>query len=196
MIAVKNFAKELEIDKVYLPKTDKKITEGLTLDEVRSLLQSAFKLKGKLENGVKLKHFWQAAIHSAFSTSLRAGDLLRVAADDTGDNGSLDLIQNKTRKPVRVRFSADAFKWIKEHGQPEAMPWPHTFRWFERCFEKLRDQAGVKRGTWKCLRRSIGSYADESGNGHKLLGNTRTVFESHFLAPEIAAKEPPKQVAI
>ena len=108
----------------------------------------------------------------------------------------MDVIQNKTGKPVRVRFSGDALKWIKKHGQPEAMPWPHTFTWFERCFDKLRDEAGVRRGTWKWLRRSAGSYADENGNGHKLLGNTRTVFESHYLAPEIAAKEPPKQVAI
>ena len=146
-IAVKNFAKELEIGKVYLPKPGQKITEGFTLDEIRLLLGAAAKSKGKLSNGVKHKHFWRAAIHSAFSTGLRAGDLLRVAADDIKENGSLDLIQHKTGKPVRVRFSGDALKWIKKHGQPEAMPWPHTFTWFERCFDKLRDEAGVKRGT-------------------------------------------------
>ena len=108
-IAVKNFAKELEIGKVYLPKSGQRITEGFTLDEIRMLLEASSKLKGKLSNGVKLKHFWQAAINAAYSTGLRAGDLFRVASADIKDNGHLDLIQHKTGKPVRVRFSGPHF---------------------------------------------------------------------------------------
>lgn len=194
--AVCSLAKDLKLGKVTIPKGEPVVTECFKRKEIKRLVKSAKKLTGKLSTGVDQSTFWQAAIHSAYSTGLRRGDLLRVKASDIKKNGRLNVMQHKTNQLVRVRFSEDALKYIEQHGQKMAVPWPHSDEHFGNCFAKLRDLAGIKRGTWKWLRRSAGSYADKNGNGHELLGNTRQVFEKHYRDMEVTSKEPPLQVAI
>lgn len=194
--AVLSLAKELINGKISTPKVIPQPPKAFDIEEMRQMINHAATLKGKLANGVKIKHFWRAAMHSAFSTGLRFGDLLSVEAGDIPENGELVIMQSKTGKPVTVRFSEAAMKFIKKHGHKMAFPWPGSQQAFITAFAILRTDAGVNHGTWKCFRRSAGSYANENGKGHLLLGNTQTVFEQHYRDPTISREEVPEQIAI
>ena len=194
--AVKSLSKDLINGKVVIPKDPPKPPEAFTIEEIRKMITFCKSLRGKLANGVKLKHFWRAAIGSAYCTGLRAGDLFEVKAADIPADGYLDVLQNKTTKIVTVFFPKNVRKWIARHGQEMVVPWPHSFNWFEDCFRKLLIACGIDHGTWKWLRRSAGTYANAGGNGHELLGNTAKVFETNYKDPRISKKKPPQQVAI
>ncbi len=194
--AVISLEKDLRKGKVVVPKGRHKIPEAFTIEQIRLLVKAAKMQEGKLPNGVRRKIFWLAAIHSAYSTGLRAGDLLRVLTSSIPKNRILDVLQNKTQKIVRVRFSKKAMKAIRKHGMDHVVPWPHSFTYFERKFIELRNQAGVDRGTWKWLRRSAGTYANRDGKGNELLGNNDKVFVENYCDPRLSEKMPPKQVKI
>jgi hypothetical protein len=59
-------------------------------------------------------------------------------------------------------------------------------------FNKLRECAGVTRGSLKWIRRSAGSYAerDRPGDGPRLLGNTPAAFRQSYEAPAITQSNP------
>ena len=197
IVAAMNFSEELKIGKVYLPKVPEKDNECLTIKEIKKLLRAAARITGKMKNGVPWSLFWETAIHVAYSTGLRRGDMLKVKSSKIDKKRYMIIKQSKTEKPVRVRFSKKAVKLIKKHGHKLATPWPYTAEHFGKCFKKLCKLAGVNpNALWKWLRRSAGSYADADGRGHEVLGNGRNVFEKHYRSQKVASKKLPKQVAI
>lgn len=60
---------------------------AFTHEEIQQLLAVAESLAGWFPNGAKRSEFWRAAIHSAYSTGLRRGDLLRVQRSAIGRDG-------------------------------------------------------------------------------------------------------------
>ena len=98
--------------------------------------------------------------------------------------------RQKTGRPVIVAVPADLLRRLPESGPC----WPRRFsrEYFRRTFRKIVARAGL-RGTFKKLRKSSGTSVESlhPGCGHIHLGNTRRVFELHYLDLEKGVKPTP-----
>ena len=123
----------------------------------------------------------------------RSTGLRRIESRRIDKSGKITFRQHKTGNVVTVRFSVKALKWIQRHQQHLVIPNPHTQKWFCEHFARLVARAGIREGTFKWLRRTAGSYADQArhGNGPKLLGHaSRRVFDQSYNVREITEREP------
>jgi hypothetical protein len=114
-----------------------------------------------------------------------------VAAD-----GTLAFVQHKTGFPHRVRLSEDsrAFCSLLSSTRGMLLPWPYQPDYFSKTFAKLREAAGVQRGSFKWIRRSAGSYAEREcpGAGARLLGHRdESVFRRFYNDESISGTPPP-----
>jgi integrase len=176
-------------------KFDREPIEAYSHTEIRKLLEVAAALPGYFPNGVRRSDFWQTAILSAYSTGLRRGDLLRVRISQIDQRGTAVVIQNKTGYRVCVRFCREAMELIcKMHVDDErALPWPYHENALSRQFRALKKAAGIKRGQFRWIRRSAGSYAERyhPGAGSKLLGHRNSqVFNRHYNDELISVAKP------
>lgn len=155
-----------------------------SLEELRLLIRTAEKMEGVLPNGVAYRDFWPLAIRSGYGTGLRYGDLFSVPAATIDADGVCHVVQSKTGRGVTVRFPKEATRAIRRHGLDSAVPWPYSGNQFRTEFKALVIASGVRRGSWKWLRRSAGTYmeAAKPGFGHKLLGNAADIFRQHYWA--------------
>jgi len=155
-----------------------------SLEELRLLIKTAERMDGTLPNGMAYRDFWPLAIRSGYGTGLRYGDLFGVPTGAIQADGVCHVTQSKTGRGVTVRFPADAMRSIRRHGLAQAVPWPFSGNQFRTEFKALIIASGVRRGSWKWLRRSAGTYmeAAKPGFGHKLLGNAADIFRQHYWA--------------
>jgi integrase len=176
-------------------RTPREPVEAFTLDELRSLLDAASKLTGYFPNGVKRADFWTVAIHSAYATGLRRGDLLMVKWADIGADGLLSVCQSKTGYPVTVRLDSGArearARITIDDGR--LLPWPFHPNALSRQFLAIAKLAGVRPGQFRWLRRSAGSYAESEhrGDGRRLLGQrSERVFRDFYEVASITSPQP------
>ena len=162
---------------------DKQV-DCFSLEELRLLVKTAEKMDGSLPNGLAYREFWPLAIRSGYATGLRYGDLFDVPSRSIQGDGVCHVVQSKTGRGVTVKFPAEALRLIKRHGLDKAIPWPYSGNQFRIEFKALLIASGVRRGSWKWLRRSAGTYmeAAKPGFGHKLLGNAADIFRQHYWA--------------
>jgi integrase len=159
-------------------------------NQLRSLLAIAAIQPGRFEKFDILRaDYWSAFILTAYDTALRLGDLLALECRKIRGPGSLTVIQHKTRKPLDVVISERAWgevKKIRSSKRPYLFGGVICRRHFFPSFARLVRAAGLEGGT-KMLRRSAGSLfeRDNPGEGQKLLGNGRDVFERHYLNQQI-----------
>lgn len=169
------------------------IVRAFTHEEIRRLLVAASKLVRTYSNGTFERDFWQAAVHAAYSTGLRRGDLInRLRWADVAEDGTAWVIQHKTNYPVPVRLSSEALEFARRLGGPYVLPFPHHMSRFAVEFGRIAKAAGVG-GQFKWLRRSAGSYADreQPGNGARLLGQrSDKVFKAHYDDHTITGSRP------
>lgn len=185
----------LRLRKIKKPRL---IIEAYSHDEIKKLLAAASKLITEHQDGNRAKDFWQAAIHVAYSCGARRGDVLTLDWKHVAPSGRLTFLQNKTQYTHTVKLSEDAIKYARKlTSKGKVLPWPYEKNWFGECFARLRESAGVKRGSFKWLRRSAGSYAESitPGAGARLLGHRDgRMFSKHYADSEIigeSAAEPP-----
>jgi integrase len=154
-----------------------------TQDEIRQLLRVATTMPGKRIDGVAWPVWWPALIHTAYSTGQRLGDLLAMKPADIMHDGTWTVTQNKTGKAVTLQLSADALTYGRRIATESAwLPWPYSIETLRKRFKGLVRLAGIRPGTIKWIRRTAGSYYEAShpGAGHRLLGNTRQVFDEAY----------------
>jgi site-specific recombinase XerD len=176
-------------------KKPRRIVEAYTLSELRQLLVTAARLRGRHRNGNRRSDFWQAMIHAAYSSGLRRSDLLLVFRKDIAEDGTLAVVQHKTGIPLRVRFSQQALQFIARLYCPNglALPWPYRKDALAPRFKAIRNRAGINRGTLKWIRRAAGSLAEKQhpGDGPRLLGNSPHVFWMHYADRAVTDVQPP-----
>lgn len=152
----------------------RKIVEAYTQAEINKLLVAASHLKGWHKDGVPAKDYWAAIILLAYYTGLRRGDLWLLRRSQLRGN-MIRIVQSKTGHPVPCSIPLPAMEAIEKLQDTGdfVMPWPYVRDQFGRRFKKLRIAAGVKRGTFKWIRRAAGSYAEreQPGAGARLLGH-------------------------
>lgn len=184
----------LRLKKIRIPEQR---IEAFTHAEINKLVEAARDLKGFFAvNGVRRSDFWAAAIHAAYSTGLRRGDLLRLKRAEVRDDGVAVVVQNKTGHRVCVRFSPESLEAIAKircDDDQRILPWPCDIGHFAPAFKQIVVSSGVKRGTFRWLRRSAGSYAEAvlPGSGSRALGHrTLAVFNGHYNDESISVAQP------
>lgn len=186
ILSVLRFANWNPNGQIRLVKVRQKEVDCFLLGEIRAMVTAGEKMLGVLPNGVPESLLWPLAIDSGYETALRYGDMMRVESRSIADDGTARVTQNKTGKIIDVRFSPEAVALIRWHGHDLAIPYPFGCNQFRLDFRAIMMAASVRRGCWKMLRASAGSYREmkEPGTGQRLLGNTRAVFERHYNAVE------------
>jgi site-specific recombinase XerD len=182
----------LRIKRVKVPQ---QVVRAYTHAEIRALLHAASRLHGRHRNGNRRAEFWQALIHSAYSTALRRSDLLLVFRHQIQSDGSAVIVQSKTGFSHRVKFSPQALYHASRLADNNGLllPWPYRRDSLSPRFQIIKRMAGIKHGSLKWLRRSAASYAEreESGAGAKLLGHRGSkVFRASYDDPTISGQRP------
>ncbi len=159
--------------------------ECFTAEEIVAQIKAAGRMKGELPNGMTNADFWTLAIHAGYGIGVRQADLLAVRKAEIADDGTHTIRPSKTsrfNKEITVRFPPSAMVLIRRHSLEYAVPWPHSQEHFRQEFKALLIAAGVRRGSWKWLRRSAGTFAElhRAGDGHRLLGNSAKIFAKHY----------------
>jgi integrase len=175
-------------------KKPRLIIEAYTHTELRQLLDTAAKLRTLHVDDNKAADFWQAAIHAGYSCGARLGDVLTLEWRHVTPDGVLTFLQSKTQYANTVRLSAEAMKFARRLGESKyVLPWPYQVNWFCLSFQRLKKAAGIKRGSFKWIRRSAGSYAEaeQPGSGGRLLGHRdERMFRRHYEDSSITAAKP------
>jgi integrase len=177
------------------------VVEAFNHAEIAAILAAADKLRGYLPNGIKRSSFMRAAILVAYCSGLRRGDILRMKRSQVRDDGSVTVLQRKTGYPVRVKLSADALEAVRklepDDDDDRLLPWAFTPNRLQTTFNVLVKAAGVRKGSFRWLRRSAGSYAEsvQPGGGARLLGHRdermfRRHYEDHDIT-QVNVIEPP-----
>jgi hypothetical protein len=168
-----------------------------THDQVQQLVAAARMLQGEFRHlPLARAWYWETLIRAAWDSGLRRRDLHRFRRCDLSD----DFIwrQQKTKRPVRVRLRASTLARIDAWGRGRlAVLWPlfGTGTAWDAAWRQLVGLAKIPYGPFKTIRKSAGTAAEaqQPGAGHLLLGNTRGVFERHYLdASQVKPPQPPE----
>lgn len=125
--------------------------------------------------------YWQTIIPAAWYTGLSQCDLWRVDRTHLDAKGVLRIRRSKTGRLVVCRPPSLVLDVLRDAKSP---PWrlQTSAEYFRREFASIVRAAGLV-GTFKTLRKSAGTDAERlhPGRGHELLGNSRRIFEWHYL---------------
>lgn len=146
----------------------------------------------KFIRGAERQEYVRSLITVAYYTGLSQGDLHRLERKSFDRAGVLRTKRNKTGKRVVAVVSPAVLAMLD--ARPQAGPlWPQTTsrEAFRRLFARLVKRAGL-RGSFKTLRKSSGTLVEKlhPGRGHEHLGNTRQIFERHYLDRDKDDREP------
>lgn len=142
-----------------------------TLAEVEQLQEAALGLGRWHPCGLPRAAWWVLAIRVAWATGLRWGDQVRLPLEEVTADGQVAHLQSKTRRVVVRTIDPDTLRLLRDSLQvaPRRLvtPWPATHQAFSRQFHRVVQQAGVRPGTWKWLRRAgvTGAEAERPGAG-------------------------------
>jgi len=159
-----------------------------TVDQVRQLLHVCSQIRGYFPNDIKRSLYWSSYVMAAWDSGLRGVDLRRLHRLAITADGACVLIQHKTGRRLRIKFRPATVQAIDATFPPDrdfCFPlWGRLETW-RRAAKKLVTLAGVG-GHIGQLRHSSGTAVEIQypGHGHEHLGNTRQVFEKHYLDHE------------
>ena len=177
-----------------------------TDEECRSLINEAltgsfFNGKTELRNGPPKGLFFACLFAVSWDTSLRLGDQLDLKWSDlTIDNDGVAravICQNKTGNLVPVSLTAETVTLLKklrdayDERQENLFDYPQTRETLFRYVRKIADDAGVRPGTLRFLRRGSATYAElkQPGAGKVALGHRNSwTSETYYLDQNILAQ--------
>ena len=180
------------------PRVPAPIPEAYTLDDMRMILDVAERLEGTTE-GVASAGYWSSLIRTCYETGGRIGAILKTCPQDFDQiTGTLILrgANDKTGKTHFHRLSAKTTHVIAKtepDRRSRVWPWNKSQCWLCKQLERLiLKPAGVaygrsRGGIFHKFRRTAGTLCEANGgDGSRLLGNTRAVFERHYLDGRVA----------
>jgi integrase len=171
------------------PQQPQTIPDCWSTAEVRTLLEAAERLPGELRNGVARSTYWQAAVRVGYESGLRRSDVWRVRQASLSSSGILVSVAHKTGQRTIHQLQPETVQLLRQIGTALPLSWPYDQRYFGVCFDRLVRDSGVRRGTFKWLRRSSGSYveAGEPGAGPRHLGHSSPAVFARFYDARLAA---------
>lgn len=168
--------------------------EGWSVEEFERILTQAQRTKGEIE-GVPAGKWYLSLLLCLYDTGARVGAMLQVRPDEVYLAEGELLLRAEVQKTRRSRWCAlsnqtiEACAPIWSPGRRRMWPWPWTRCWLSRQFCRILDRADVRYGAGKGgvfhkIRRTSGTLVEANGgDGSRHLGNTRQVFEQHYLDP-------------
>jgi hypothetical protein len=151
--------------------------EAWDAGEVERIMAACAALKRWHPCGLRRSEWWTLAISVAWDTALRWSDQMLLPVAAIREDRSAWVLQHKTQTPQLVRFRESTVELLRtslEHASRSLVtPWPASHQTFARQFASIVAAAGVRRGSWKWLRRSSGTDAErqERGAGARQLGH-------------------------
>lgn len=168
-----------------------------TIEEVDRLVASCATLQRWHPCGLRRSAWWSLAIRIAWDTGLRWEDQVkRLRVDQITQAGYIAMPQSKTGRVVVCHLSDGTMTHLRasvaEHPRMLATPWTASHETFAEQFRRLVLISGVRRGTWKWLRRGSATDCElqRPGSGAPHLGHTpgSRIAERHYLDPAILAQ--------
>lgn len=182
--------------------------EAWTIDEMRAILSSTEALSGTVahsdrwgnvrdDTGILASDWWRSIILVAYESGARISQLMAVECRDFDLDKRWLKLRAETAKERRARIvwlSEDTVFACREHWTPNRKlmwPWPLTPERRDQILRWILRTAGVRfgrgaGGSWHKFRRTSGTWIEAlGGDGARHIGNTRKVFQQHYLDPRI-----------
>lgn len=176
-----------------------KLPEAWTVDEIGRIISESRREPGEIA-AIPARRFWPSLLLTKYYCGERIGALLHVPLANLSMDHRGMVVPGEVRKNRRERWCSlpdDAIAACAAILNPTrefVWPWPWSREWLEQKFKTILKRAGVrygrgKGGLFNKIRRSSGSIVDAAGgDGSRLIGNGRGVFERYYRDPRIADK--------
>lgn len=138
-----------------------------------------------------LQNYFRLAIALAYHTGLSQIDLHRLTRKHISTDGVVRIRRSKTDVAVTTFIPPDLMAKLPDVDEnTPIVPEKFTGQMFRVHFGKVVRAAGLV-GTFKTLRSSSGTAAELlTGKGHEHLGNSRVIFQKHYLDNSKLPHEP------
>jgi integrase len=162
--------------------------ESWTAEEVQRLIVACNYMRD-----TNRRLWWQTIIAAGYYTGLSPKDLWRLTPGELDATGIVRTSRSKTGTSIAMRLPEP---WLSRTRQVSGkrLIWgrPMAKEVFRATFARVVKKAGLA-GTFKRLRKSCGTSVEmrHPGQGHIALGNTRKVFEQHYLSRRPFDQNPP-----
>lgn len=181
---------------------DLPVPEAWTAGQFGLILEIASSEPGTIA-GLPASAWWRSLLLTLYYTGERIGALLRVAPTDFKFSrpGMLPFaaagVLVRRRKTHQGKFHClpadvmDVCMLIYDSDRKVMWPVPWSRESRDERLRRILRQAGVafgrpRGGLWHKIRRTTGSLVEAAGgDGSKMLGNTRAIFEAHYRDPRI-----------
>lgn len=144
--------------------------------DLQRLLRHIERLPLTTLDGVPRKLFWRAFVLVALDIGLRLGDLIRIGIKNVGPDGTVSLVQNKTRNYHAPQLSDRALNALAAAGllSREVFFASYSPSQIGGRFAKIVKDAGLK-GSAKWCRRTGATIVehDNAGQAWRYLGHTK-----------------------
>ena len=160
-------------------KTDQLDPEAWTADEVMLLVNAVPEVVKPV-----MVDYWQQVIVVAYYTGASQIDIHELSRKNFFANGRVRYVRSKTGKLVTTAVPPEFVRMLP--SRDPCWPLKTSREFFRVTFGKIVARARLK-GTFKKLRKSSGTSVDilHPGMGHKHLGNSRKIFETHYFASKM-----------
>lgn len=170
-----------------------------TYEEVQKLLGASEGLKGhypkfpaQSQRIIRRSTFWGLLIRLAWDTGLRTGDIMALRLQQIDDEGTVEVVQGKTRRHHLTRIHPETHEAIRASFPPTIdtiIPWYMSREYHNREFRAIVQAARIGPGTFKKLRKSSGSEVEMlfPGCGGAHLGHAmhNDISRMHYLDPRL-----------
>lgn len=163
--------------------------------EVVAILRACQGLKRMHRCGLPRSVWWELAVRVAWDSGLRWGDQVRLRVDQIPPSGLFAVVQHKTKRVQVCRFDEPTLELfhrsLKACPRDLVCPWMSSRESFNDQARTLVRKAGVRRGTWKWLRRASGTDVEvqQFGAAPRQLGHApgSRIAYTNYVDPVIVA---------
>lgn len=175
------------------------VPEAWTLVEFQQILASAQCSRGLIA-GLPARLWMTSLMLVLYDCGGRIGQVRKTRPQDISLEGRWINLRAATNKTHRgglrelAEQTVDSLRPIWSCERELVWPWPFSREALDKRLRKILKAAGVaygrdRGGLWHKFRRTSGTLIEAAnGDGSRHLGNTRSVFEKHYLDPRIAGR--------
>jgi integrase len=170
----------------------RRIPEAWSSGQVRAILNACSQAPGRI-CGIPASLWWRSLIGVAYDTGERRGAILATPTKDLLlDHSAVVFRQTKTGAERFCRLDSSTVEFcraIYDPCRPLMWPWHGEIDSLNDRLETILKRAGVpwgrnRGGVFSKFRKTSGTLVEANGGrGNEHIGNTRKVFEAHYLDP-------------
>jgi integrase len=149
-----------------------------TREEIQTLTATCARLPRWHRCGLRRAEWWQLAIRISWDTGLRWEDqMFRLRCDMISPDGCMAFVQHKTGRVMVARLADSTLAALRgslERCPRELVtPWMGSHETFADQMRALVRKAGIRKGTWKWIRRAGATDVEcrEPGGASRHLGH-------------------------